>query len=101
MEKQLRGVRQDDPLSPLLFALGADLLQSVINKAHQRGVLSLPILVSNDDNFHVIQYADDTFFFLSFLHSVICFKGSVELLCCLFWPKSEFCKVLYDPSEYL
>jgi hypothetical protein len=35
-----RGVRQWDPLSPLLFVLAADLLQSIINYAQQSGILS-------------------------------------------------------------
>lgn len=38
-----RGVRQGDPLSPLLFVLGADLLQSIVNKACSQGVLTMPI----------------------------------------------------------
>lgn len=34
-----RGVRQGDPLSPLLFVLAADLLQSIVNRAYQQGLL--------------------------------------------------------------
>jgi len=36
-------IRQGDPLSPLLFVLAVDLLQSILNKARQLGVLNLPI----------------------------------------------------------
>jgi hypothetical protein len=55
-----RGVRQGDPLSPLLFVLAADLLQCIVNKAHNQGLFSLPIEADPSNNFPIIQYADDT-----------------------------------------
>lgn len=67
-----RGVRQGDPLSPLLFVLGADLLQSVVNKAYSQGVLTIPI-PTPDNDFPVVQYADDTLLFLT--------ASSKELFC--------------------
>jgi hypothetical protein len=53
-----RGVRQGDPLSPLLFVEGADLLQSLVNQAYDDGSLSAPIPVRG--KYPIIQYADDT-----------------------------------------
>ena len=52
-----RGVRQGDPLSPLLFVLAADLLQCIVNKAYNQGVFTLPINVdpSNDFFNHTIR----------------------------------------------
>jgi hypothetical protein len=54
-----RGVRQGDPLSPLYYLLGSDLLQSVINQLASQGEISKPIETSDPD-FPIIQYADDT-----------------------------------------
>jgi hypothetical protein len=54
-----RGVRQGDPLSPLLFVLAADLLQTLVNNMPRNEILSLP-LETHDREFPVIQYADDT-----------------------------------------
>jgi hypothetical protein len=53
-------VRQGDPLSPLLFILAADLLQSIVNKARTEGILKLPIKVGYIQDFPIIQYTDDT-----------------------------------------
>ena len=58
------GVRQGDPLSPLLFIIAADLLQSVVNQMLEHGTLSLPIQ-THDREFPIIQYADDTILFLA------------------------------------
>ena len=54
-----RGVRQGDPLSPLQFVLGADLLQIIINKAASMGLLTASIPQPTED-YPIVQYADDT-----------------------------------------
>jgi hypothetical protein len=55
-----RGVRQGDPLSPLLFVLAVDLLQSILNKAMMQGLIEAPLNCPSCPDFPVIQYADDT-----------------------------------------
>jgi len=53
-------VRQGDPLlSPLLFVLSADLLQTIINKAWNSGTLKHPISNDFKEHFPIVQYADD------------------------------------------
>jgi hypothetical protein len=55
-----RGVRQGDPLSPILFAVSADLIQCAINHEYQLGRLAPPFPQCDDLPFPVVQYADDT-----------------------------------------
>jgi hypothetical protein len=54
-----RGVRQGDPLSPLLYVLGGDVLQSVVNDLLHNNLIQLPI-ITGDPDFPILQYANDT-----------------------------------------
>jgi hypothetical protein len=58
-----RGVRQGDPLSPLLFVGVAELLQAMVNGLFHSGVLVAPLNIPNTD-FPIVHYADDTLLIL-------------------------------------
>lgn len=53
------GVHQGNPLSPILYVAGSDLLQSMINILARQGILSPPLPIPDTD-FPIAQYADDT-----------------------------------------
>jgi hypothetical protein len=59
-----KGVRQGDPLSPILFNLVVDMLVTLIFRAKSNGKISgvVPHLV--DDGPSILQYADDTILFM-------------------------------------
>jgi hypothetical protein len=59
-----KGVRQDDPYSPILFNIVVDILAILINRAKGEWQLSgvIPHLV--DDDLSILQYMDDTILFM-------------------------------------
>jgi retron-type reverse transcriptase len=59
-----KGVRQGDPLSPILFNIVVDILVILINRAKGEGRFSgvKPNLV--DDSLSILQYADDMILFM-------------------------------------
>jgi hypothetical protein len=66
-------------MSPLLFVLVADLLQCAINRAHDMGILHLPIPAIDHAGFPVIQYADDTIVLMKAdQRQLLCLKALLE-----------------------
>jgi hypothetical protein len=59
-----KGVRQGDPLSPILFNIDVDMLAILINRAKGEVKLSEVIPHFVDDGLSILQYTDDTILFM-------------------------------------
>jgi len=67
--KSFKGVRQDDPLSLILFNFVADGLSRMIHKAQSNGLFCGLADHITENGVAVLQYADDT---------IICLKHNIE-----------------------
>jgi len=93
--RSYKGLRQGDPLSPLLFNLVADGLSGILSKASARGVIEgvTPHLV--EGGLTHLQYADDTVLFIrNSKHSITNLKF---LLFC--YEEVSGMKINYNKSE--
>jgi hypothetical protein len=59
-----KGIRQGDPLSPILFNIVVDMLTIIINRAKSEGQIKgvIPNLI--DDGLSILQYVDYTMLFM-------------------------------------
>ena len=93
-----RGVRQGDPLSPLLFVLAADFLQTILNKAMSIGIISVPITIASCPDFPVIQYADDTLLVMQAdAIQIVCLKAILHTFATATGLKVNFHKSMMVP----
>jgi hypothetical protein len=65
-----KGVRQGDPLSPILFNIVVDMLAIIINRAKSEGQIKgvIPNLI--DHGLSILQYVDYTMLFMDKEHNI-------------------------------
>jgi exonuclease III len=90
-----RGLRQGDPMSPILFNIVADMLAILIDRAKADGQIRGIIPHLLDDGLSILQYADDTIIFLD--HDPKQAKN-LKLLLCAFEQLSGL-KINFHKSE--
>jgi len=90
-----RGLRQGDPMSPILFNIVADMLALIIKRAKDDGQIRGVIPNLLDDGLSILQYVDDTIIFID--HDLEQAKN-LKLLLCAFEQVSGL-KINFHKSE--
>ena len=90
-----KGLRQGDPLSPILFNIVVDMLAIIVARAKEDGQVKGVIPNLNDGGLSILQYADDTIIFID--HDIEQAKN-LKLLICVFEQLSGL-KINFQKSE--
>ena len=92
-----KGLRQGDPMSPILFNIVVDMLAVLLGRAKEAGQVGglVPHLV--DGGISILQYADDTIIFME--HDLVKARN-MKLLLCLFEQLSGL-KINFHKSEVI
>jgi hypothetical protein len=90
-----KGLRQGDPLSPILFNIVTDMLAILIKRAKEEGQILAIVPHLVDNGISILQYADDTIIFMDHdLHKA----QNMKLLLCAFEQVSGL-KINFHKSE--
>jgi hypothetical protein len=97
-----KGLRQGDPLSPLLFNMVVDVFTRMLSKAALKGYISGFMDDVYPGGVISLQYADDTLLFLSHNKNVAVYLKWIMIFFCLaFYCLFSFCRIdfcFYRPS---
>jgi hypothetical protein len=77
--KSKQGLRQGDPMSPILFDVAVDILTLLVKKASENGLSEGVFTHLVEDGVNMLQYADDIIFM--FKHSVESARNLKFILC--------------------